>query len=931
MYTLSTLIERLPSVAQARFISSGYGLWMVWSGSFNHAIGHTLRDHGLVPLVEDPCQSLWLSLSPEVLRAMAKLQIWAKLNPLPLFCQVFPVTALVGYDMSLSVSVARELTRQQAGAAEDIEVILHPKMAEAVKTVHGLSMGTQVSMQGLANINWHDLASDLGIDYVSPTSWYGVIRPLGRLGEREAIAGWRAFFSEVQAVFQRLGIKYLSDDAQGFVIFPLENHRQLRLYCTEISSLLAELKSTQRAYWPCVFAVSEQRGMSFSLDLPNRFGLDWNRLTPDFLHMRYREAFCLYDAFKVNELNYGGEQESLDSWCNVTLRQTEGQAEQGTIEMPLPRRWLAGSGKPCYYCGLSNHTPAQCPSKGLPPFRGEVWDDLGRRNMADMEQTFKTLDEPVEPAKFLSQVNALLKKGDGVDSALLRGMFALCAPFQIGVLPILPRIKNREWPVEPGQLNPEEPWPLAEAFAGLAGGDMEHAKEAVRAVSAKSGRSFEAACLEGFVALESDDAHMAQFYWQEAGRLAQSNVQQCYTQMLQARLHEMNGEFREALGLYRQAHVGSPKWLEPTYREGVCMVKMGFTAQALDIFADLVGRDPLVFNRILVDEEIERGRVHVLSGLWDTWRDSQTRAQAVGLKVAALVKELPQWFDEDHAFRKPAQTHLEHMNVLAQTENYVAFRALGRGMDGFTQEMEKQIDEEIKRIKERVTVYAQRLRDVQYEAGWFPFPKLLHDFNADFNFCVKRINWIMTQKLRTADNFRTARRHMPEIEEHLAALSKRLTSLRIVRDTTLFAMILGKNFVWLEVIGLALALLTIPVLLFYSSKVAGNWIVDGILEQKWAFEKGLLLLVTVFSLGLSSLFSVMTFERKKKQLFEADADRRAEQRKGAQKKQPAAKAGTRGKPAPEAAKQGKNAAPGAKPGAKPAAKKEAKPAAKGKK
>ncbi|MBA4357112.1 MAG: hypothetical protein C0405_05220, partial [Desulfovibrio sp.] len=88
MYTLSTLLQRLPNVAQARLISSGYGLWMVWSGSFNNAVGHTLRDHGLVQLVDDPCQSFWVSFTPEVFRALAKLHIWSRLNPLPLFCQV---------------------------------------------------------------------------------------------------------------------------------------------------------------------------------------------------------------------------------------------------------------------------------------------------------------------------------------------------------------------------------------------------------------------------------------------------------------------------------------------------------------------------------------------------------------------------------------------------------------------------------------------------------------------------------------------------------------------------------------------------------------------------------------------------------------------------------------------------------------------------
>lgn len=926
MYTLSTLLERLQSVSQARLISSGYGLWLVWSGSFNNAVGHTLRDHGLVQLVEDPCQSIWVSFNPEVFRALAKLQIWAKLNPLPLFCQVFPVTALVGYDMNLSVSVPRELARQQAGVADDLEVLLHPKVNEGLKAINGLSFGQVASMQGLAHVGWTHMVTDQGMDYSSPTNWYGVIRPLGRLGEREAIAGWRAFFSEVQGVFQRLGIKYLSDDAKGFVIFPLENYRQMRLYCVEMSTLLADLKATQRAYWPCVFAITEQRGMSFSMDLPNRMGLDWNRLTPDFLHMRYRDGYALYDAFKVNEASYGGDQESLDSWCNVSMRQAEGQSGQGTIEMPLPRRWLAGTGKECFYCGLNNHAAAQCPSRHQPPFRSPIWADLSRRNLPDMAQAFKNMDETAEPAKFLPQAVKFLA-GEGIDGALIRAMFAIGAPYQLGMLPVLPRIKNREWPVEPEQLNPEEPWPLDEAYATLLAGDLDKAKDSVRAVSAKSGRSFEAACLEGFISLEADDHHMAQFYWQEAGRIGQTNIQQCYVLFLQARLREIAAEYREALGLYRQVLTGSSKWLEPTYREGVCMVKMGFTGQSLDIFADLVNREPMFFNRILVDSEIDRGRVHVLSGLWGPWRDAEAKAKAIGLKVTSQLKELPQWFEEDHAFRKPAQAHLERMDALANTDNFVAFREVCKGMDGFALEMQKQIDEEIKRIKERVSLYAQRLREVQYEAGWFPFPKLLRDFNRDFNFCVKRINWVMTQPLRTADNFRTARRHVPEIEEHLIALSKRLVSLRIVRDSTLFAMILGKNFVWIEVVGLALALLTIPVLLFYSSKMASNWVVEGILAQKWDFQKGLIFLVTLFALGLASLMSVLSFERKKRQLFEADADRRAEQKKpsgkssGKSSGKPAAKTGGA---APKALETGAAAKSGAKPAAKPAAKPPAK-------
>ena len=918
MYTLSTLLQRLPNVAQARLINSGYGLWMVWSGSFNNAVGHTLRDHGLVQLVEDPCQSFWVSFTPEVFRAVAKLQVWSRLNPLPLFCQVMPITCVVGYDLNLSASISRDIVRQEAGVSDDLEALMHPKLMDVVKSIPGLSLGPLVNMQGLSGIGWMPLEADQGLEYESPTSWYGVIRPLGRLGERESIAGWRAFFVEVQGVFQRLGIRYLADDAVGFVLYALDNYRQLRMFCVEISTLLNELKSSQRAYWPCVYAIMEQKGMSFSMDLPNRFSLDWNRLTPDFLHMHYRDGFSLSDSFKVNEISYGGDQENFDSWCNVSFRAEEGQGAQASIEVPLPRRWLAGTAKECFYCGLKNHAPAQCPSRSMPPFRTDVWRALGLVNLDDMVKASRSLDEPTDAVKFAQQVGAFITGKDSVEAVLVRGMFSTNTPCQLGLLPLLPRIKNREWPVEPEQLGPDEPWIFRDVYNTLVAGDLEKAKENVRFVSAKQGRSFESACLEGFVSLETLDPHMAQFYWQEAARIGSSTVQQGYILFLQGRLREVEGDYKDALSLFRQVRMGSPRWLEPAYREGVCMVKMGFTGQALEIFGELVLREPQLFNRILLDTEIDRGRVHVLSGLRGPWRDAQAKAEEVGKRVETLLNELPQWFDEDHDFRKPGLEHLGRMHSLAETDNYVAFREVGRGMDGFFQEMQKQIDEEIKRIKDRVLLYAERLREVQYEAGWFPFPKLLRDFNRDFNFCVKRINWVMTQPLRLALNFRKARRTLPELEERLLGLSKRLVTLRIVRDSTLFAMLLGKNFIWMEVVGLALALLTIPVLLFYSAKVASNWLVDGILAQKWAFQKGLIFLVTVFSLGLASLRSVMTFEKKKKELFEADAERRAAHKKpapkGAAKTAPAVK--------PEAK-------PAVKPGAKPAAKPGAKAPARG--
>jgi len=110
--------------------------------------------------------------------------------------------------------------------------------------------------------------------------------------------------------------------------------------------------------------------------------------------------------------------------------------------------------------------------------------------------------------------------------------------------------------------------------------------------------------------------------------------------------------------------------------------------------------------------------------------------------------------------------------------------------------------------------------------------------------------------------------------------------------------------------------------------------VDGILAQKWAFQKGLLFLVTIFALGFSSLLSVTTFEKKKRKLFEADADRRAENKKAERQKAEQKKAQQKKGAASTGAKPAETKAtakPPGKPGAKPAAKPAAKLAEKGKK
>ena len=131
----------------------------------------------------------------------------------------------------------------------------------------------------------------------------------------------------------------------------------------------------------------------------------------------------------------------------------------------------------------------------------------------------------------------------------------------------------------------------------------------------------------GFWNLETGKPAQALFHWQEAERMSYTPVQQGYFAFLQGRVLEIEGSLKDAINTYKQANTYSPTWIDPVYRQGVCMVKMGFTGQAMDLFADLINRDPHVFNKILIDPELDRGRMQLMSSLWESWAEAETNVK----------------------------------------------------------------------------------------------------------------------------------------------------------------------------------------------------------------------------------------------------------------------------------------------------------------
>jgi len=871
MYSFSDLMENLQSVRQSRIVASGFGLWMVWSGQLTKGMTQTLEEHGGVKMSGAPSQALWFFSNKEVFKSLARLQIWSRLNPMSMFAQVIPASLLVGWSNEVSLSISAELTSQDVMSPGIFEVVVHPRCAEAVTSVPGLDLKPASPMAGLAQQEWKYLESDPGFSYESSLAWYFVVKPLGNPTDRDYLTGWRHFFNNAEVLLRRMGLKFIYNE--NGLILPLENLRLLRTWTREMLGLVRTIKSNPEGhYWPCVMLAAGKEGLNFNEDLPKKLNIEWNRLTPDFPHLTYRTAFLLGDEFSINSVGYFNERQGLDNWCYVNLSQgAEGGGGSGSIQVDLPRRLTAGVERECYYCGLKNHQTPECPSRHLALGRPDIWEKMAQVNLEDFTEMAHEVDDALQkdPVESITQ----LLEGKSRAGLLMQAIYENTLPFQLRMMRMVWRSRSKDWQGAFEGLGPEEGEFIWAAMDSMRADNHQNAEHLLGSAMVRYPRSYQPRALAGLLHMEQEDFQQGGFFLQEAERLSYTPVQRASICVMQGRMWEYQFEFDKAINQYKKAEGHAKGWPDPLYRQAVCFVKMGFTEHAIALLLQIIDQDPHMFNRVLIDPELERGRFNILTALWEPWHETAEEAKKAAKQAEELAGKLEQWFAPDHEYTETATIRTQRLLALTKVNNYVAFQRLIMGVRGFARDLQDKVDSEIRILEKRVDMLLERLADVQREASWFPFPKLLHEFNRDFNFCAEKLNWMKTQHLQVAENFRKAQTYLSDVEDRIVQLQGRLVTLRVIRDATFFILLLGRNFIWMELVGLGMALILVPLIIWISQKYMTGWAADLLQKQKWQLQKGLILILSIVAMTAAALKTAIVFERKKEQLFNEEYER----------------------------------------------------------
>ena len=885
MANLDSLRSLLPVVGDVQVQADGYALWMMWHGEANPVVLQTLEDYGGVKVAEESRQSLWFFFSVDALLATARIGVWARFNSLALGLQIFPSRLAVNLSGGKTLIFDESIWRQNVLPPTEFQVWAHLSMKPVIDAALGLSMAPEKAIPaGLDKEIWSGVEIDPRLPYQSSLNWYGVLRPVGNPLDKAFQSGWREFFGQLEALLQRNKFRFTM--SEFFLMFPLDSLRQAKNWTRDFLNLIARLKEgSPDFYWPCVMAIVDRKGLNLNDELPKKCNVEWEHLIPDYPHMTMRTALMLGDEFSVHEVRFAPSRQSPDDWASVSLKGESGSSS-GSLPQLAPINLVLGKFPHCFYCGQHSHASADCPSRELDAQDANTWSQVAQFDFSVMRAAVGKIDNAIgaladEEARKSYIVSELKESGDS--GIMLRAFFDIVWPVQHRSINFFWRARNKDLRKAGKDLAQMDNHPIWLALESFRQRDNRELERELQTLSLRFPKDFRIMSLRGFLAMEHGDLEKAEAFWKEAEMYSAYPVVQAWHVFLQARALEFQGKFMQAVLLYEQVSRVCPTWHDAEYRKAVCQIKSGFPDPALITLIALVEKNGHFFNKILIDPELERGHIQVLSALYGLWAGMEARAKDEEVNLGRMRNDLSAWFMPGHPFAEQITERIHRLLQVTSVKNYVAFQTLVVGRAQLERDIQGFVLQEARTFKSRFRQFAERLKTIHEESAWFPFPRALVEFNKSYNQGVANMNWAMTANFHSPDVFRKAQMLVEQEAERVKQLEGKLKFLRMVRDSTLFVLSVAESFFWMEVAGILIIFVVLPLFILYGDKLGFENVVNAIGKDSWQVQKALFLVVTVIAIGIAGLRTIFRFERiREKTLAKAKASAIARARMSAQ-------------------------------------------------
>ena len=856
METLAQLCETLPVVDDPQLDSEGVCLWLTWPEGTDPPVLQILEEYGGVSLVRKPNQELWFFFSTHAFLAAARLAIWGRFNQSALLVRSFAARLKVARSGARMVEISPVILAEPPCETTQFQLWAHESILPTAVSVLGLSASGPAVSGDEAKTGWTTLSVDSRLPYQSNLGWYVVMRPVGSTSDKKLLTAWREFYPHIEFILQREKLRYNVQEYDLF--FAIEGVRQLKNWLKDYFAALARIQTEMPSvYWPCVSSVIERKGLLFNNELPQRTGVDHTQLTPDYPLMTKRTALTLGTEYVFHEARFMPVRSGPDDWCSVSLSDS---GSSDAIRLPnLVPAVALGSLPFCFYCGQRSHEPAACPTRTMGPREEDTWQQIARLDFPAMRESIRKVDELLTATNG-GDITSLLQESSTVSSTI-KAIYDLIWPVQLRSISMFWRVKDKELlNINPsGKKEMESPaWGILDQFTQQR---PEETEQDIAAALSRAPRDYRLLSLRGFLAMEKGNWDKAIHNWKEAEHASPFPAITEWHIFLRARAHECRNNLQEAVLLYDQITRACPAWLFALYRKLVCDVKSGFSGNAVSIVTKIIQRDGNIFNRILIDPELERGKIQIFSALVDALRGMEEKAGEEEAKLRSLLAELPQWLEADHPVAVQLSERINELLEQGKVKNFVTMQSLAKGREEIEKDFDDYLSSETIRLREVFRKNTERLLAIREQVAWFPFSSVITEFNANYDESLASLNWVLNANFGKPEDFKRAQGLESHQTDRVKYLESRMRTLCRVRDATLFILTFVVTFAWVEVVGLILIFVLLPLLLIYGDTFGLDWSSTLLSSHQWQIQKALFMLLSISAVGFAALRTVLRFEK----------------------------------------------------------------------
>lgn len=495
------------------------------------------------------------------------------------------------------------------------------------------------------------------------------IKPLHYQGQQLLKARWTSFITKLRTILQQSGFE-AGDSSEALLLFTF-NHPYAAITALSlfISKTRHDLESENSGPLPLQIIVHLRSADEINPPYRNPGAGLWELLTPEAIHIT-RPLKAAWEQlmaqkplppstfsaegdglFKLTFTSGGGKTETLIS-CRAILAQ--------------------GPEKPCFYCGLQNHKPSQCPSKYL-TMDHEGLEAVGYLPFEQLNLVYqKVFSRPEAMAKMLAVGINPSQIRKSPELMVFVGFFDINRVYQPRFLWNLTFSRYSKWQslFKPEALQIDNK-NLQLGLDCLRVGKYGQAEEfLVRECHAKSTRRFSAAIGLAFLALEQKGLADMRTPLVLAKSMTTQPKERLYIDLLLSRFYDLIGEIWKARDTVRNILIGQADCTDALYRKLQLEVKGNFSAEACQLLRSLLIDQRTTYMAALMDPALLPIETMVEDLLSTQYGTVASSAQDFLAQADNEIAELALWLESSNQQLQDFNTILDSLKQCFEHKSY---------------------------------------------------------------------------------------------------------------------------------------------------------------------------------------------------------------------------------------------------------------------